>query len=189
MNRVLKFKTCKWCEVEFSPFNSMQKCCAPKCALLFTRAEHGKKESKAERSELKRRKEKLMTMSDHMRLTQAVVNRYVLAKNKDMPCICCGKSPYSGVRHAGHFKSRGANSFLTFNLWNIWPCCYSCNVEKGGNIHCYREGLVKRIGLEKLDYLDNAPRSRIYEIEYLKRMRKIFNKKIKIIDKLRAKRH
>ena len=54
---------------------------------------------------------------------------------------------------------------------------------KGGNINEYRPALIKKIGAEKVEYLDNASRSREYTKEYLARLQKIMIKKIKRLEK------
>jgi hypothetical protein len=163
------------------------KCCSPECAEIFGREQTKKQVAKKEREETKVRKEKITPHKHFLDMTQRVVNKYVLTKFADLPCVACGKSPYDGVRHASHFKSRGSNSYLRFNLWNIWPCCYSCNFKKSGNIHEMRKGLIEIIGIEKLEFLDNAPRVRIYEKEYLERMRRIFAKKTRRLSSARLK--
>lgn len=172
---------CAICKQRFEPLGKFQaKACGPDCAIELVardKARIAAAKARKERAEDKRRKEALKTTKDYLDITQRVINKYVLTKWRDMPCICCGKSAYDGVRNASHFKSRGSNSFLRFNLWNIWPCCYSCNVSKGGNIHEFRPALIKLIGYEKVDFLDNAPKSRTYDVEYLERMRRIFAKK------------
>ncbi len=170
-------KKCKICRAPTRPFKTT---CGLDCevALGIQLLEKKKRvESKRERMEDAQRREALGGIKHQLELTQAVINAYVLARNPDMPCMACGKSAHSGVRHSSHYKSRGSNSYLRFNLWNIWPCCYSCNAKKGGNIIEMRRGMVALLGVDRVEWLENAPRSRKYDIDYLKRMRKIFAKK------------
>lgn len=178
---------CAICKQRFEPLGMFQaKACSPDCAIELVardKARIAAAKARKERAEDKKRKNALKTNTEHLDLTQRVVNKYVMVKYKDMPCICCGKSPYDGVRNAGHFKSRGSSSFLRFHLWNIWPCCYRCNFEMGGNIQSYRPALIKLIGQDKVDFLDNAPKSRTYTVEYLERMRRIFAKKIRRLER------
>ena len=183
-----KTKRCKaeGCYERFEPAQPWVVWCSPDCGAVIGVAKLEKIKAakfKAEKKKDKERKEKLESVSELANKVQAYVNKYVNLRDKHLPCICCGKSPYEGVRHAGHFKSRGANSFLRFNLWNIHSCCYSCNYEKGGNINAYRPALVDKIGAEKVEYLDNAPRSREYTKEYLARLQKIMIKKIKRLER------
>ena len=55
------------------------------------------------------------------------------------------------------------------------------NIERQLNFDnpkvCPRKGLIELIGIEKVEYLENAPRVRKYEKEYLERMRMVFAKK------------
>tara|TARA_B110000503_G_scaffold135296_1_gene215611 strand:- start:413 stop:997 length:585 start_codon:yes stop_codon:yes gene_type:complete len=184
----LKKKRCKatGCYVCFDPSQPWVIWCSPECGAVIGLTKLNKLKAakiKAEKKKDKERKEKQEKVSAVAARVQKYVNKYVNLRDKHLPCICCGKSPYSGVRHAGHFKSRGSNSFLRFNLWNIHSCCYSCNTMKGGNINEYRPALVDKIGAEKVEYLDNAPRSREYTKEYLARLQKIMIKKIKRLEK------
>ena len=170
-------KKCRICRKPNRPFKNT---CSIECEAdlglkLLEKAKRA--EAKQVRAVDKVRKEKLKPHRHFLDLTQAVINKYVTTKYKDLPCVACGKSPYDGVRHGSHYKSRGSNSYLRFNLWNIWPCCYSCNKEKGGNIHEMRKGLIKLIGIDRVEFLENAPRVRVYDKEYLERMRRIFAKK------------
>lgn len=179
---------CAICKQRFEPLGKDRpaKACSVECSVelgIRDKARIAAAKARKERAEDKRRKEALKTNKDHLDITQRIINKYVLTKWRDMPCICCGKSAYDGVRNASHFKSRGSNSFLRFNLLNIWPCCYSCNVAKGGNIHEFRPALIKLIGQEKVDFLDNAPKSRTYTVEYLERMRRIFSKKTRRLER------
>ena len=173
---------CAICKQRFEPLGKERpaKACSVECSVelgIRDKARIAAAKARKERAEDKRRKEALKTTKDYLDITQRVINKYVLTKWREMPCICCGKSAYDGVRNAGHFKSRGSSSFLRFHLWNIWPCCYRCNFEMGGNIQAYRPALIALIGQEKVDFLDNAPKSRTYTVEYLERMRRIFAKK------------
>lgn len=171
---------CKICRDEYVKRSMMHKVCSPACAIeLAARAKEAstRKQKKVELLADRAKRESLKSNSELANDAQAAVNKYVNLRDFHIPCICCGKCPYSGVRHAGHFKSRGANSFLRFNLWNIHSCCYSCNAMKGGNINEYRPNLILKIGAEKLEFLESAPRLRDYSKEYLVRLKKVFQKK------------
>lgn len=140
---------------------------------------------KADRKDFARRKEAIKTPADHKKPAQSAVNRYVNLRDRDKPCISCGKSPYLGVRHASHYKARGSNSALTYNLYNINSSCYSCNVANSGNIPGYRKGIIEKYDADRLEWLDNHPRSRDYSNEYHHRIARIFTKKAKRLIKRR----
>ncbi len=172
---------CKNCKVN-PVFRPGATACSPECAEVLVGAVKekaariaAKKQAAADRTQRQNLKSNMELAND----AQAAVNKYVNLRDFHIPCICCGKCPYSGVRHAGHFKSRGANSFLRFNLWNINSCCYSCNAMKGGNINEYRPNLIKKIGIVKVNFLDCSPKSRVYSSGYLIRLKKIFQRKCK----------
>lgn len=150
--------------------------CSPSCAQIIAEEIRKKKERKAD----KVRKEKLKTRADYAADAQAVFNRYTNMRDRSEPCISCDKSAeVGGVWNASHYKSRGAYSALRFHLWNVHKSCYRCNVELSANLGEYRPRLIKKIGIEKVEFLENHPRSRKFEKEYLIRLKNIFNRKIK----------
>ena len=131
------------------------------------------------------RLEKLKTPSEWAKEAQQAVNLYVRVRDKGKPCISCDK-PDVGVRNASHYRSVGACSSLRFNTFNNHASCYSCNCEKSGNLLEYRIRLVKLYGQERVDWLESQNVRTRYSIDYLKRVKKIFNKRAKHIAKLRG---
>ena len=75
-----------------------------------------------------------------------------------MPCISCGKPDNGDVRHASHFKSRGANSFLRYHPMNVNASCVKCNVYNSGALDGYTLGIIGKYGIDALEYLNSAPR-------------------------------
>jgi hypothetical protein len=108
-----------------------------------------------------------------LELTQSAVNKLCLLLDKGLPCISCGR-PDGGPRkrNASHFKSRGSNSALRFDLANIHASCVVCNLYQSGNIEGYRSGLAQRHGSAMVDYLDLAPRVKDWTPQELIEMRK-----------------
>ncbi len=126
------------------------------------------------------RKEKLKTAGEYMKEAQASVNKYIRARDRHKPCVSCGSMPddkIGGSFDAGHYRSRGSASHLRFNLLNIHKQCVKCNRFKSGNAVDYRIELIKRIGLDNVEKLENDNKPRKFTIEYLKRLKKIFNKR------------
>jgi hypothetical protein len=113
----------------------------------------------------------------------------VRLRDHGKPCVSCGSQPEltmgSGGRDAGHYRSRGAVSHLRFNLFNIHAQCINCNRFKSGNVQFYRLGLIKKIGLERVERLesDNVPRK--FTIDYLVRIKSIFQRRERNLQKLR----
>jgi len=138
------------------------------------------KKEKAARADLIARKEKLKTAGDYIKEAQAAVNKYIRIRDHGKPCISCGYLPVQkagGTIDAGHYRSRGAASHLRFNVLNIHAQCVKCNRFNSGNAIDYRINLIKKIGVELVDKLeaDNQPRK--FTIEYLKIIKRIFNKR------------
>jgi hypothetical protein len=103
---------------------------------------------------------------------QAAVNRLCKLLDQGKSCISCGKPDQGGrLRNASHFKSRGANSALRFDLWNLHQSCQQCNQYLSGNLVGYREGLLERYGQWILDYLESAPRLKEWTADELKTIR------------------
>ena len=59
--------------------------------------------------------------------------------------------------HCGHFMKRG-NDGTRWNPDNCRPQCWTCNIEKGGNFDEFRIRLIKQIGLEKVEDVEQLSR-------------------------------
>jgi len=155
------------------------------------------KAQKLDRAQNRKRKEALKTAGDYIKEAQASVNRYIRERDRFDGCISCGKSRQDvessqgwmvgGCWDAGHFRSRGAAGHLRFNTYNNNKQCKSCNggsgkfAKKAVTVaEKYRNKLIKKIGLEKVERLecDNQPRK--FTIDYLKRVKTIFNKRYRM---------
>lgn len=181
----MKNKKCKVCKKEFAPQQPMQMVCGIKCSLEYARERNAKKHAKAKankekqlKKHLKESKEKLKTKSELAREAQAAVNKYVRLRDKDLPCISCGRH-HNGQYHAGHYRSVGSAPHLRFNLWNNHKQCAPCNTHLSGNLIQYRMNLILKIGQAKVDWLESANFSNKYSEEYLRRVKRVFNKKAK----------
>lgn len=82
---------------------------------------------------------------------QDVFNAWIRKRDDGKPCISCGK--YTTLQ-AGHFYSAGHHNNLRFHENNCAGQCVRCNYHLHGNLTSYREGLIKRIGLEAVEELD-----------------------------------
>ncbi len=65
----------------------------------------------------------------------------------------------------------------------MWGQCKRCNRHLGGNYSEYRKELVNRIGLERVEKLENDNEPRKFTIAYLVRIKKIFNKRARIYER------
>ncbi|MCE0860705.1 recombination protein NinG [Pseudomonas alloputida] len=178
----VKQKTCKACGEKFRPsFNSTQVVCSVKCAQAHAPVNQQKARKaidQRERREIKVRKEKLKSRADHLKEAQVVVNQYVRLRDADLPCVSCGRF-HDGQWHAGHFRSAGGHPELRFEPLNIWRQCAPCNTHKSGDLVNYRAELVRRIGAEKVEWLEGPHEARRYTIDDLKAIKAEYRAKIK----------
>jgi len=146
-----KTKKCRNCGERFEPFSSLEKFCRKNdCRVklaMFNLEQIKKRQAKEQNNRLKERKASIKTLSDFRRELQVLVNKYVRLRDRNKPCISCGKK-LKAKFDAGHFFSVGSYPSLRFDYEkNIHGQCVHCNQHLRGNIHNYRINLIKRIGL------------------------------------------
>lgn len=166
-------KKCKHCGNKFSPYSTTQTACGLACAKALAPG-ITKKRIRHSVIEYRRDNKSIPTL---IKEAQRVVNEYVRLRDAKLPCISCGAT--SGKMDAGHYRSVGSANHLRFNLHNIHKQDYYCNCELSGNIQNYRIGLIKKIGIEKVEKLESMNEVNKYSKEYLIRLRKVFTKKVK----------
>lgn len=200
MAKTPKQHKCKVCGNYFiKTISSTQKVCSPECAFKLSREQSRKaqeKRDKAERQKTRQRmtalKEKNKTKHELNKEAQAAVNKYIRLRDEGKECISCGTPLVSeqlgGGFDAGHYRSRGAAPHLRFYTLNIHGQCKKCNRYHGGNVHEYRIRLIERLGAEKVAQIETDSRPRHYSGDDLRRIKKIFNKKCRLMEK-RKKRY
>ncbi len=179
---------------------------AIKCAQDKFKRDTAKKLAKAKQSQAKKektfnretkaRKEAVKPKSKWLSEAQAAFNKYIRLRDYDQPCISCLKPrevieadqgwKVGGCWDAGHFMTRGAKGQLRFVLFNVHKQCKSCN-GGGGRFSAkaatvdanYRINLIEKIGIDKVEWLENNNDIDFKkgDIEYLKRIKRIFNKR------------
>ena len=176
-------KKCKnpACGASFPPRRLGQAVCSPACGLAIAPANRDKARKaidQRERREIQVRKEKLKSRADHLKEAQVVVNQYIRLRDADLPCVSCGRF-HDGQWHAGHFRSAGGHPELRFEPLNIWRQCAPCNTHKSGDLVNYRAELVRRIGPEKVEWLEGPHEAKRYTIDDLKAIKAEYRAKIK----------
>lgn len=171
----LKKKKCPICKEWFQPFTSTQTTDKYKCALIKAQQDREKREKLETRKKL----EALKTLSEHLKDTERVVNAYVRERDKGKPCISCNKPVKPGLLQAGHYRSVGAAPQIRFHEDNIAGQCTHCNHHKSGNQIEYRINLIKRIGPERVEALENNNKPALYTIEDAKRIKLEYREKLK----------
>ena len=161
--------------------------CSEDCAIAIVRRKRERakaEQERKERRELREAKEKIKPRSAYMKEAQAVINRYVRLRDARLGCISCNKPPtWNGQWHASHFRSVGAAPHLRFNLWNIHKACSVCNNHLSGNIMAYRPALIEKIGEERVLQLESAQGRAGHDIEYLIRLKRVFSRKCRRIER------
>jgi hypothetical protein len=169
-----KLKKCRVesCGASFVPARLGQAVCSPACAILDA-PKNLEKARKAldqfERKEIKVRKERLKSRADYLKDTQIAFNAWVRERDAMLPCVSCGRH-HQGKYDAGHYRTAGSNPALRFEPLNCHRQCSPCNTRLSGNIVNYRIELVKRIGAEKVEWLEGPHEPKKYTIEELKAM-------------------
>lgn len=164
--------------------SSLKSFCSVDHLLDYAKTDRAKQYvKKAVRKETKERKETLKTRSEWQKEAQKAFNQYIRERDRKKPCVSCGALQGVVVRggnfDSGHYRSRGAAPHLAFHTHNCHAQCVKCNRFLNGNIVEYRKELIARIGIEKLEMLEQDNRPRHYTIQDFKRIIKICKKKIK----------
>ena len=166
---------CKICKDKFDPKYFLQKTCFEPSCILEWKNKVKDKEWKAEKKVLK---DKLKTYSDHVKELQIIFNKFIRLRDKDKGCISCG-TPLVNKYDAGHYKSAGGSPEHRFNENNVHGQCVYCNQHLHANLIEYRKGLIKRIGLEEVELLENHIIPMKYSIPELIELKVIYKDKIK----------
>ena len=178
MNKTPKPKTCRECKEKYIPKRILSPVCEKfECKVAYATKAAEKSaiaRKKRETSALKERKEKLKSLTDYIHEAQRHFNAYVRYRDlaKGYGCISCGTMTCR-LWSAGHFRTTKAAPQLRFNEDNVnLQCGWNCNVNQSGNIVEYRIELVRRIGVERVEALENNNDIHRYTIEEVKAITK-----------------
>jgi len=159
----MKAKKCKSCGAEFQPFRSLQRVCSPICAVNLARDD----KKKAFKRETRKMRAKIKTRGQWMKEAQAAFNKYIRLRDKAEPCISCGRH-HTGQYHAGHYRSVGSAPELRFEPLNNNKQCSACNTHLSGNLINYRVALVKKIGIDSVEWIEGPHDAKKYTIDDIK---------------------
>jgi hypothetical protein len=117
--------------------------------------------AKAERQDMRERKAAIKTIPQLKAELQKIFNLCMRLEDElsGNGCICCGKFPITsaliqlgGAWDACHFRSRGSADHLRYNEDNVWRGLKDCNIWGHTD---YRGGLIKRIGIKRVESLES----------------------------------
>lgn len=181
---------CKYCKSKNAELNvNLNRFCDFDCAVNYAKsAQERKKKAEANKriADAKKRdraiKERLKTRGEWLRECQTLFNRFIRLRDAGIPCISCGHpDDGSRQRHASHYKSVGGNPELRFNEDNCHSSCSICNNYLSGNLVPYRAALIKKIGLEKVEWLESKHEPLKLTIEEIKELKKVYQDKCRVL--------
>lgn len=185
-----KPKPCKVCGEKFTPLRSTAIACSYGCATQWVKLRNqklseqkAKLEAKIDRQITKERKEKLKTRNDWIKEAQVAFNAYIRQRDKGKPCICCGQplaqEAVGGGFDCGHYRSIGSAPHLRYVEDNAHGQRKVCNRYGVGRAVDYRIGLIKRIGIERVEKLESDNEPKKWTIDELKELKQKYKDKLK----------
>lgn len=172
-----KLKTCKICKIKFEPVRFAQIVCSPLCAIKHS----DNLKVKREKKEYQEKKLKLKPRAEYLKEAQAIFNKFIRMRDAKEPCISCGRY-HEGQYHAGHYRSVGSTPELRFNELNCHKQCSVCNNYLSGNAIEYRRGLVAKIGIDQVEWVEGKHEPNKYTIDEIVQIKKYYQQKIKDIE-------
>jgi hypothetical protein len=153
--------------------------CALKMATA-TREKRERKELREARSKTRADKLRIKKRSEWIADAQIAFNQYIRARDYLDGCICCGKAADDeawkpgGSWDAGHYLSVGSHPELRFDEDNCHKQAKSCNAGAGKYARkthtvnqAYRERLILKIGIKRVERLEGPHPARKYTIPEL----------------------
>ena len=183
----MSLKRCKVCKQQFRPTRPMQPTCHKyECQVSYAQQvadKARKKREKVERAADRQKREKLKTVTDHANDTQRIVNKYIRLRDlkEGRGCISCGTKT-AMQWHAGHYRNVKTHKSIRFDHRNIHLQCSQCNDWEGGNKIEYRKGLLERVGVDVVEWLEAQHDTKRWSVEELKQIQDLHKKLIKDLD-------
>lgn len=108
-------------------------------------------------------KESVKRLSDYENEAKKSFQKWIRLRDKVLACISCDNINVKEW-HASHYFDCNRFSGLIFDPRNVHKSCDYCNVYLSGNLIEYRQGLIKRHGIEFVEQLESEANSkRVYK--------------------------
>ena len=168
MGRTMRRCKAPGCTIELQP---AAKCsdiiekkgfCSVECLASSAKDKRITAQAKAERKATQLAREKLKTRTEYLRDAQRWFNKWIRLRDAGEPCISCGKP--SKKENAGHYRSTGAAPELRFEPLNVHLQCEHCNTYLSSNAIDYRINLIKKIGVDKVEWIEGLHAPKKYTI-------------------------
>lgn len=75
-------------------------------------------------------------------------------------CISCKEVKSIHQMNAGHYLSAGNNGPVRFDEDNVHGQCIRCNMHMSGNLLGYREGIIQKIGKDRVETIEKKSKMR-----------------------------
>ncbi|GLT13875.1 recombination protein NinG [Vibrio algivorus] len=126
----------------------------------------------------------MRNMKRAYRLEQAQIqfNRFIRLRDAGKPCISCGRYVEIGKLDAGHYRSIGAAPELRFNEDNCHGQCRECNGFKSANKSEYRDSLIEKIGLKRVEEIERYHSAMNWTIEDICQIEKEYKAKSDVME-------
>ena len=145
---------CKKCKSDFKPTQPLQIACSLPCAIELAKLKVEKQNNKKWKERKAVLKNKTKTYTQKVNDVKEIFQKWVRLRDKDLPCISCGATYSNPCWHGGHYKKAELYKGVIFDIRNCNKQCLQCNFFNDGNEANYRENLVLRIGLDKVNELE-----------------------------------
>lgn len=98
-------------------------------------------------------KNKLKTLGQYEAEAKKSFQKWIRLRDKNQNCISCGIND-TELFDGGHYKKAEIYSGVIFDQNNCHKQCRKCNRFLNGNELMYRQGLIKRYGIEYADAIE-----------------------------------
>lgn len=184
----LKPKRCAACRDVFTPARSMQRVCSVACSIALAEKQRAQKTARAakdEKKSMRERIERAKTRGEHLKELQAAFNQWIRLRDAGQACIACQRH-HQGQLHAGHYRSVGSCPELRFEPDNVHLTCQPCNVHLSGNLIQMRVGMIKKIGLARVEWIEGHHEPKKYTLAEIQDMKVFYRAEVRRLKKVAA---
>lgn len=178
----------KTCRAEFIKQRMGQRVCSPACAYALVQQNKAKAAKQRTSQAKKRYNEADRGWWLDYRKTYSTawwLHKYIRLRDAlwhlDRPCISCDIA-WGAKMSAGHFRSVGAMPALRLHPLNIHGQCNRCNTHLSGNGVKYSAGLRRKIGINKLEFLEGDHPAAKFSLDELRARRDMWKALCKQIE-------
>jgi hypothetical protein len=146
-------RKCKVCQSVFDIKQTLQAVCSYKCAIEYSKKIKANKEAQEWKKQKAVLKEKIKNITNYKNDARKHFQKFIRLRDALQPCISCGT--YTAEQYdGGHYKKAEIYSGVIFNEMNCHKQCRKCNNYLNGNELLFREGLIKRYGVEYVETIE-----------------------------------